>query len=231
MTGEAGRVVTFGEAMVRLTPPGNERLERTTSLDLTVGGAELNSAATLACLDVPATLGFAAAGCAAGTGRGARRSRRRCRSVASAVGPGERRPGGGLLPGGGQRSASIGGLLRPRRQRLRAHGARDVRLADHPRRRTRLAHLRHHPGARTRAARGDDGGHPRRQRGRRAGRVRSQLPLEALERDGGTRLLRRDRAARRHPVRLPRHAAHLFQTSTATTPRCWTPPAPGSGWR
>ena len=53
MAGEAGRVVTFGEAMVRLTPPGNERLERAASLDLTVGGAELNSAATLACLDVP----------------------------------------------------------------------------------------------------------------------------------------------------------------------------------
>src|SRR3954451_5456756 len=41
--------------MVRLTPPGNERLERTTSLDLTVGGAELNSAATLACLGVAAS--------------------------------------------------------------------------------------------------------------------------------------------------------------------------------
>ncbi|MGH2616542.1 MAG: PfkB family carbohydrate kinase [Thermomicrobiales bacterium] len=55
MTGTNGPVVTFGEAMVRLTPPHNERLERTTSLDLTVGGAELNSAVTLACLDVPAT--------------------------------------------------------------------------------------------------------------------------------------------------------------------------------
>jgi 2-dehydro-3-deoxygluconokinase len=54
VNGEAGRVITFGEAMVRLTPPGNERLERTTSLDLTVGGAELNSAVTLACLEVPA---------------------------------------------------------------------------------------------------------------------------------------------------------------------------------
>ncbi|MFN8594298.1 MAG: sugar kinase [Thermomicrobiales bacterium] len=48
-------VVTFGEAMVRLTPPGNERLERTISLDLTVGGAELNSAVTLSCLEIPAT--------------------------------------------------------------------------------------------------------------------------------------------------------------------------------
>ncbi len=55
MTCEVSRVVTFGEAMVRLTPPGNERLERTISLDLTVGGAELNSAVTLVCLDVPAS--------------------------------------------------------------------------------------------------------------------------------------------------------------------------------
>lgn len=53
--GETGKVVTFGEAMVRLTPPGNERLERTISLNLHIGGAELNSAVTLSCLDVPAT--------------------------------------------------------------------------------------------------------------------------------------------------------------------------------
>ncbi len=55
MTSEPGSVVTFGEAMVRLTPPGNERLERAVSLDLTVGGAELNSAVTLRCLDVAAS--------------------------------------------------------------------------------------------------------------------------------------------------------------------------------
>ena len=48
------RVVTFGEAMVRLTPPGNERLERAARLDQTPGGAELNTAAALACLGVPA---------------------------------------------------------------------------------------------------------------------------------------------------------------------------------
>ena len=55
MVEQSGPVVTFGEAMVRLTPPDNERLERTTSLELTVGGAELNTAVTLTCLDVPAT--------------------------------------------------------------------------------------------------------------------------------------------------------------------------------
>lgn len=44
------RVVSFGEAMIRLTPPHHERLERTASLNLSPGGAELNTAVTLACL-------------------------------------------------------------------------------------------------------------------------------------------------------------------------------------
>ncbi len=37
-------VATFGEAMVRLSPPHFQRLEQTQSLDLRVGGAELNVA-------------------------------------------------------------------------------------------------------------------------------------------------------------------------------------------
>ncbi len=37
-------VVTLGEAMVRLSPPSFQRLEQTTSLDVRVGGAELNVA-------------------------------------------------------------------------------------------------------------------------------------------------------------------------------------------
>ncbi len=44
------RIVAFGEAMIRFTPPGNERLERVTSLDLTVGGAELNTVVGMTCL-------------------------------------------------------------------------------------------------------------------------------------------------------------------------------------
>src|SRR4051794_35544070 len=40
-------VVTFGEAMVRLSPPQFRRLEQTRSLDLFVGGAELNTAVAL----------------------------------------------------------------------------------------------------------------------------------------------------------------------------------------
>jgi 2-dehydro-3-deoxygluconokinase len=38
-------VVTFGEAMLRLSPPSFKRLEQTQSLDVAVGGAELNVAA------------------------------------------------------------------------------------------------------------------------------------------------------------------------------------------
>ena len=41
-------VVTFGEAMVRLSPPGCRRLEQARSLELFVGGAELNTAVGLA---------------------------------------------------------------------------------------------------------------------------------------------------------------------------------------
>jgi len=37
-------VVTFGEAMVRLAPPNFKRIEQATSLDLQIGGAELNTA-------------------------------------------------------------------------------------------------------------------------------------------------------------------------------------------
>lgn len=41
-------VITFGEAMIRLSPPNFLRLEQAQSLDLKVGGAELNTAVGLA---------------------------------------------------------------------------------------------------------------------------------------------------------------------------------------
>jgi 2-dehydro-3-deoxygluconokinase len=40
--------ITFGEAMIRLSPPNYRRLEQTRSLDVQVGGAELNTAVALA---------------------------------------------------------------------------------------------------------------------------------------------------------------------------------------
>lgn len=50
----AFEVITFGEAMIRLSPPNFRRLEQTTSLDVMVGGAELNTAVALSRLGHPA---------------------------------------------------------------------------------------------------------------------------------------------------------------------------------
>src|SRR5438477_8729225 len=41
-------VITFGEAMVRMSPPNFRRLEQTQTLDIQAGGAELNTAVGLA---------------------------------------------------------------------------------------------------------------------------------------------------------------------------------------
>lgn len=41
-------IITFGEAMIRLSPPNFRRLEQAASLDVQVGGAELNTAVALA---------------------------------------------------------------------------------------------------------------------------------------------------------------------------------------
>jgi len=46
-------LVTFGEAMVRLTPPAYQRLEQAHSLDVYVGGGELNVAVAARRLGVP----------------------------------------------------------------------------------------------------------------------------------------------------------------------------------
>ena len=42
------RIVTFGEAMIRLAPPRHQRIEQAHSFDLEIGGAELNAAVGLA---------------------------------------------------------------------------------------------------------------------------------------------------------------------------------------
>jgi 2-dehydro-3-deoxygluconokinase len=48
-------VVTFGEAMIRLAPPHFQRLEQTTSLDVQIGGGELNVAVGVARLGLKST--------------------------------------------------------------------------------------------------------------------------------------------------------------------------------
>lgn len=46
-------LVTFGETMVRLSPPDHQRLEQAHTLDLHVGGSEFNTAVAAARLGVP----------------------------------------------------------------------------------------------------------------------------------------------------------------------------------
>ncbi len=46
-------LVTFGEAMIRFSPPASQRLEQATSLEASVGGSELNVAVLAARLGVP----------------------------------------------------------------------------------------------------------------------------------------------------------------------------------
>ncbi len=48
-------VVTFGEAMIRLAPPHFQRLEQTNSLDVQIGGGELNVAVGVARLGLKST--------------------------------------------------------------------------------------------------------------------------------------------------------------------------------
>ena len=48
-------IVAFGETMLRLSPPGHERLARATALDVHVGGTESNVACALAQLGTPAS--------------------------------------------------------------------------------------------------------------------------------------------------------------------------------
>jgi 2-dehydro-3-deoxygluconokinase len=47
------KVVTFGEIMLRLSPPGFLRFSQTTSLDVVYGGGESNVAVSLANYGIP----------------------------------------------------------------------------------------------------------------------------------------------------------------------------------
>lgn len=52
---QSGRLVTFGEAYILLSSDGRDRLERANTVNLAVGGPELNVAAAYACLDLEST--------------------------------------------------------------------------------------------------------------------------------------------------------------------------------
>ena len=55
-------LVTFGEAMIRLTSPEFMRLENATSLSITAGGAEMNVAVNAAQLGLQDSMGITTRG-------------------------------------------------------------------------------------------------------------------------------------------------------------------------
>ena len=206
-------VVTFGEAMVRLAPPGQRRLEQTASLEVTVGGAELNVATGVS------RLGLQAAWVSSAT-------REPFGQDGAEPGAGVR---GGHTPRGLGRRGAHGAVLRrvrrisAREQRALRSGGLGVqpsawglvRLARHPDRRAGLPHDRHHPGA-GRAPRprspGQPGGCPR---AAARDELRPELPRQALEpgasprRAGAAHGTRRcaDHDRRRRRNRLRHHRA------------------------
>ena len=122
-----GRIVCFGELLLRLTAPGRELLLQTGRLDVHVGGAEANVAVGLARLghddgdDQPR-----ARQCARRRGgrpfAPLRRLDRRGGDRAGADGP--------LFPVAGRRAQGLGHRLRPRRKQLRPRRAGRFRLGD-----------------------------------------------------------------------------------------------------
>ena len=54
MSAQTPRIITFGEIMLRLAPPGKLRLLQTTSLDMTFAGGEANVAVALGRADTAA---------------------------------------------------------------------------------------------------------------------------------------------------------------------------------
>ena len=60
--GIAKRIVTFGEIMLRLSPPGFQRFVQARSLDVIYGGGEANVAVSLANYGLPVDYRHAPAG-------------------------------------------------------------------------------------------------------------------------------------------------------------------------
>ena len=172
-------VITFGEAMIRFNPPGFRRLEQATSLDVLVGGAELNTAVALAQLGRSHRLGVA--------------------FDAQPAGPAHRQPGSGggcshrshrldrrgsgrpLLPGVWGCSASQQRSLRPQERGNRRHSAGNDRLDQSVRRGEMVPRHRHHACLEPRCSRDDPRGPADGSGRRRYNQYRSQLSGEAVE--------------------------------------------------
>ena len=179
-------VIAFGEVMVRLAPPHFQRLEQARTLDVEIGGAELNTAAGLA------RLGRSAAWVSRlpdnPLGRLVANRVRETGVSDQFVQYDRRRPLRAVLPRVRRVAAGEFDPLRPQGLGDRAGAARDVRLADDLRRGEVVPRHRHHGGAQPRVR-------PRRWTRRCAARRapgvqvehRPELPREALDAANGPR--------------------------------------------
>ena len=158
-------VITFGEVMVRLAPPHFQRLEQARSLDVEIGGAELNTAAGLVRLGRSAAWVSRAAGQPARPARRQPRPRDRRLRPVRAVRPPTAACGLYFLEFGAAPRASS--ILYDRKDSAIAEVTRGhVRLADDLRRGEVVPRHRHHrgaePGCGRGGGRGDAGGAGRR---------------------------------------------------------------------
>ena len=170
--------VTFGEIMLRLTPPGFERLLQSPSLHATFGGGEANVAASLAGFGLPAAfvtilpqanpLADAAIG-----------ELRRFGVDTSHIARSAGRMGIYFLETGASQRGSRG-RVRPRGQCVRA-GLGEHRLAARAGRRRMVSRHRHHARRQPGGGEPRDRGRAHRTRHGHHGLVRSEFSEEPLE--------------------------------------------------
>ena len=173
------KVVCFGEIMLRLSPPGFERLLQSPPCNATFGGGEANVAVSLAQFGheshyvtrLPANpIGDAAR-------EGAARRRRARRSHVMRGGDRAR----DLLRGNRREPAAVDGGVRPRAFGDQRDGAGHRAVGRRPGRRRVVPLHRHHAGAGRRTRRRARARRSRRRESRRrAGQRRPELPQEAL---------------------------------------------------
>jgi hypothetical protein len=162
-------VVTFGETMLRLSPPDFQRLEQATSLN---GASAAQAHGLLAC--PPAERRLVSRLPDNALGRTAARPARWGVDPARRLCPGDRQP--------------VRGVARPPRPALIlmasllhiANPGRRNRLGEDLRRLPSVPCQRDHPRPERRRGRGHRPGRPRGQEGRSARQLRPELPLQAL---------------------------------------------------
>ena len=174
------KVVTFGEIMLRLSPPGFERFLQSPQFVATYGGGEANVAVSLAQFGLESH--YVTRLPAHAIGEGAVRVAARGRGADGLHRP-RRRAHRHLLRRDRRQPARLDGHLRPGAVRHQRDDDRDRGLGRGVRRCGVVSLDRHHAGARRARGSSDPGSARGRPRGGGGRQRRSQLPQEAVDRD------------------------------------------------